>query len=108
MRTLLELLNRIRWDEKFSQAEFKIAFYDRILHQLVYLPFKEVVFEQTSHYFFHFVDQDGQIHNVPLHRIKKVYRNGELIWARKDKQSQLQEPGHRDETRDEHTRTVAK
>ena len=43
---------------------------------------KEVCFDKNDHYFFHFYDDEGEEHSVPLHRIKEVFRNGELIWHR--------------------------
>ena len=31
---------------------------------------------------FYVTDADGTTHDVPFHRVKDVYRNGELIWHR--------------------------
>jgi len=53
MQPIHELLNRIHWDKDFAQADFIIGFYDRV-----------------------------EEHSVPLHRIKEVFGNGELIWHR--------------------------
>ena len=31
---------------------------------------------------FQVTGDEGEVHTVPLHRVKEVYRNGELIWHR--------------------------
>ena len=50
--------------------------------QLIKLPFHEVTFFPGDHYFFHYLDEEGAEHSVPFHRIKAVYKEGELIWYR--------------------------
>jgi len=82
MQPIHELLNRIQWDKDFAQANFIIGFYDRVEQHIIRKPLKEVHFEQNDHYFFYFHDDEDQDHSVPLHRIKEVFRNGELIWHR--------------------------
>ena len=82
MLPIHQLVDRIRWDKAFADADFKIGFFDRPSHDVIYVPLKEIQFDQQDPYFFHFYDEEGEEHNVPLHRIKSVYRNGELIWHR--------------------------
>ena len=77
-----ELLNRIRWDRQFGQGRFAVGYYDRVLNQVIIVPFREVHFEPGDHFAFQFIDADGETHNVPLHRIRDVYKNGERIWHR--------------------------
>ena len=77
-----ELMNRIRWDEEFGDAEIVIGYYDRQQDEILRRPLKECFFEEGDHYFFHFLDEDGEQHSVPLHRIKEVNRDGECIWRR--------------------------
>ena len=31
---------------------------------------------------FQVTDEDGELHNVPFHRVRDVYRDGKLIWHR--------------------------
>ena len=73
-----ELLSRIRWDETFGQADFIIGYYDRIIR----VPLRELYFEADDHFAFDLIDHQGVLHSIPLHRIKEVYRDGELIWHR--------------------------
>jgi uncharacterized protein (UPF0248 family) len=82
MLPIQELLNRIRWDEDFGRAEFSIGYYDRIEKTIVVSPLKGIDFPADRPGVFELTDPDGRTHTIPLHRIKVVYRNGELIWER--------------------------
>lgn len=77
-----ELLNRIRWDAEYGRADFKIGYYDRIEDTIIIVPLKKLHFEPDDHFSFELYDDSAEVHMVPLHRIRQVYRNGELIWER--------------------------
>ncbi len=77
-----ELLNRIRWDKAYAQADFSIAYYDRVQDRLIRVPLGEIFFEPDDHFSFDLIDHEGVLHSIPLHRIKEVYRDGDLIWHR--------------------------
>lgn len=77
-----ELLNRIRWDDKFGAADFSIGYYDRIANQIIIVPFTALNFSTLDHFDFTLVDEKGAVHTIPLHRIRQVFRNGEIIWER--------------------------
>lgn len=77
-----ELLNRIKWDKSFGSGRFVIGYYDRVDHTIHQLPLQEIFFEKGDHFSFDFMDDQGVLHTVPLHRIKQVYRDDELIWRR--------------------------
>ena len=79
-----ELLNRIRWDPQFGLGRFAVGYYDRVLDRVIVVPFREIHFETGDHFAFQFIDAEGETHNVPLHRIRDVYKNGERIWHRAD------------------------
>ena len=78
-----ELLNRIKWDEEFGEAEFVIGYHDRFQNDVIRVPLKEIFFDRNDRFDFEMVDDSGETHSVPLHRIREVYRNGQLIWHRK-------------------------
>jgi uncharacterized protein (UPF0248 family) len=82
MIPIQQLLHRIRWDPEFGRAEFVIGYYDRLQHGIVRVPFRDVQFEPGDHFAFTAVEADGSVHDVPLHRVREVFRNGELIWHR--------------------------
>jgi uncharacterized protein (UPF0248 family) len=79
-----QLLNRIRWDHEFAQADFRIGYYDRIDNAIIVVPFSQVFQEPGDHFSVHIVDDEGIWHRVPLHRIKQVYRDDDLIWNREE------------------------
>ena len=76
-----ELLNRIRWDDAFAKGRFVIGYYDRLEGRLIRVPLSRTQLG-TDHFSFQAVDPDGYAHEVPFHRVKEVYKDGELIWHR--------------------------
>jgi uncharacterized protein (UPF0248 family) len=82
MTPIHELLNRIRWDKEFGRGDFRIGYYDRVEERLIQVALKEVFFEPDDHFSFDLIDEEGMLHSIPLHRIKEVYKDGELIWHR--------------------------
>lgn len=82
MIPIQELLSRIRWDATFGAAEFVLAYHDRIEGRLLRVPLREVSFPPDDHFAFDVLDAEGGVHHVPYHRVREVYRNGELIWQR--------------------------
>jgi uncharacterized protein (UPF0248 family) len=77
-----ELLHRVRWDKQFAQAEFVIGYFDRNRGEVVAVPFRDMHFPAGDHFGFTLLDQDGCTHYVPFHRIRRVLRDGEVIWHR--------------------------
>lgn len=82
MIPIQDLLHRIRWDRAFGAAKFEIAYRDRVGGTLVGVPFSRIRFPSGDHFAFDALESDGSGHNVPLHRVREVWRNGELIWRR--------------------------
>jgi uncharacterized protein (UPF0248 family) len=82
MIPIQDLLHRIQWDPEFAKGEFVLGYYDRIEDRIVRVPFRRVNFEKGEHFMFEAVEDDGGVHSVPLHRVREVWRNGELIWHR--------------------------
>ena len=82
MMPIQDLLNRIRWDPDFGRGEFVIGYFDRVENAINKVPLKALDFDKDNHYAFQLVDNDGELHLIPLHRIKVVYKNGKLIWQR--------------------------
>ncbi len=82
MIPLHELLSRIRWDADFGRGEFIIGYLDHRRGALVYIPLNEARQEPDSPSSFEVTDADGSSHSIPYHRVKEVWKNGELIWRR--------------------------
>jgi len=77
-----ELLNRIRWDKEFGQGDFVIGYYDRVEDTIIRTPLREILIEPDDHFAFDIIDHDGVLQSIPLHRIREVYKDNELIWHR--------------------------
>src|SRR5438094_140223 len=77
-----ELLNRIRWDREFARGEFELGYFDRVEDCIIVVPLREIEFPQDQPHVFQFVDAEGEIHRVPFHRVREVYKNSKRIWQR--------------------------
>lgn len=82
MQPIHELLNRIRWDAEFARADFRIGYYDRVADTIVAVSMKRLVFTPDNRFSFGMYDDAGNLRMVPLHRIRQVFRNDDLIWER--------------------------
>lgn len=78
-----ELLARIRWDAEFAHALFVIGYWDRVAHRVLHVDLREVAWDEDNPAFFDVVDEEGVIHDIPFHRVREVWRDGELIWQRR-------------------------
>jgi uncharacterized protein (UPF0248 family) len=83
-----ELLNRIRWDPKFAKGSFQMGYYDRAENRIILVPLTDVGFPPESPQTFQFTDAEGQIHRVPFHRVREVYKDSQRIWHRALNQEQ--------------------
>lgn len=81
MQPIHELLSQIRWDPNFT-GEFEVAYADHRQTELRRVPVSEMRFDAGDRAPFHAFDDEGNVVSIPLHRIRQVYRNGELIWNR--------------------------
>lgn len=77
-----ELLARIRWDPDFGHARFEIAYLDHMREALVRVPYERIR-TATGRFGLEAIEDDGSVHSVPYHRVREVWRDGQLIWERK-------------------------
>lgn len=82
MMPIQELLNRIRWDEEFGKGDFALGYYDRVKDRIIIESFREVEFPKDLRFSFQVVDEQGWVLTIPYHRIREVYKDGQLIWQR--------------------------
>jgi uncharacterized protein (UPF0248 family) len=82
MIPIRELLSRVRRDKKVGRGEFIIGYYDRVEDAIIRLPLREILVRPDDHSAFDIIDQEGVLQSIPLHRIREVYKDGELIWHR--------------------------
>ena len=82
MTPIQDLLHRIQWDPEFGKSEFIIGYHDRLNDRIVRVPFQRVELSPGEHFSFTVTEDDGSLHMVPLHRVREVWRDGQLIWQR--------------------------
>lgn len=83
MEPIQNILNRIKWDKEFAKADFKIGYHDRFNHKIIYVPFTKIHFLEENHFMFEVTDDMGEMHSIPFHRVREVYKDEILIWERK-------------------------
>lgn len=81
MPTEKEVLDRIRWDRGLSPAEFEVRYLDRIARKLIAVRFTDILRIEGG--FMILPDRGGGERYVPLHRIREIARDGEVIWRRR-------------------------
>jgi len=84
MIPMQDLLNRIRWDREFGTGSFEISYEDHEEERLLRVPFHEIVFEEGNRFSFQVQNREGAWVTIPFHRVREVYRNGQLIWQREE------------------------
>ena len=82
MQPIHELLNRIHLDPEFGRGSFEIGYFDRFEKKIIRVSFNEVTQMPDNKFSFHVFDEDGIAHCIPMHRVREVYKDGELIWKR--------------------------
>ena len=81
MQPLQALLHRIKWDAQFAQGRFAVGYYDRVVRKERVVPFTSIRMDPgTDSFSFH--DEDGIVAHIPLHRVRTVYQNGDVVWQR--------------------------
>jgi uncharacterized protein (UPF0248 family) len=82
MQPLHQLLNRIKWDRSFGSGHFAIGYLDRVAGEERVVPFAATRISPAAASFV-FEDEHGVVQRIPLHRVRRVYKNGVVIWERK-------------------------
>ena len=82
MISIVDLLNRIRWDKEFGKGEFVIGYENHRMDHYLYIPFEEIIFEEGEHFSFQLKNEMGESITIPFHRIREVLKDNEIIWHR--------------------------
>jgi len=80
MISIIELLNKIKWDKNLNPDEYSLFYLDRVSNKLIKIEYNSIKKIEGS---FIFLEKNGEEVNIPLHRIKRVERKGKLVWERK-------------------------
>jgi uncharacterized protein (UPF0248 family) len=79
MASILELVNKIRWDPREKPEAYTLFYLDRMSKELKTLPFMDIKRIEGT---FLIIERDGEETNIPLHRVRKVERDGKSVWER--------------------------
>lgn len=79
MQPIKNLLNKIKWDKREKPEQYTIFYFDRILKKLIKIPYIKIKRLEGSF----MVLNNEEKSNIPMHRIKKVTKNNEVVWERK-------------------------
>ena len=82
MLPLHQLLKRIRWDPEFGRGRFRIAYADHLAGGLVAIELSEFHVDPDNPFMFDVIDETGEKHSIPFHRVKQVFKDDVLIWQR--------------------------
>lgn len=82
MLPIHQLLSRIRWDPRYRLGRFALGYYDRVTRRIAVVPFETVRFPVEAPGTFDIWDDEGNRHRIPFHRVRRVVRNGRVIWQR--------------------------
>ena len=52
--------------------------------RIIVVPLRELHIDPADHFAFEVLDHNRELHHVPFHRVRQVFKNDELIWHRKD------------------------
>ncbi|HID71237.1 MAG TPA: DUF504 domain-containing protein [Thermoplasmata archaeon] len=77
------LLNEIKWNKNLKMEDYEIGYYDRVKKKIIRIRLTDVKFDRGDHFTFALKSREGKEVRIPYHRIKRVWKNGEIIWERK-------------------------
>jgi uncharacterized protein (UPF0248 family) len=77
MKPIQDVLNQIKWDKKLNPEDYSVEYIDfGKLVSISYVAIKRI------EGLFMIIEKNGEEMNIPLHRIRVVKKNGEVIWQR--------------------------
>jgi uncharacterized protein (UPF0248 family) len=83
MIPIQDVLHRIQWDPACRGRLFEIGYLDRVAGSIVRVPFGELHLDGGARASLRVRDVAGADHRIPLHRVRRVWRDGEIVWERR-------------------------
>jgi uncharacterized protein (UPF0248 family) len=81
MMPILKMLNKIKWSPNETWAEHELTYYNRITKKEIKTNFENIT--DVIDGLILIYDEECFQKQIPSHRIRKIYKKGELIWQRK-------------------------
>lgn len=82
MISIRELLNKIKYSPGEKAENYVLFYHDRVEGKLKELGLGEVENVEEG---FLVLERKGEEVNIPLHRIKRVEKEGKVVWERKSR-----------------------
>lgn len=82
MITAFEILNKIKWDKNENPSLYSVFIYDRILKKNTEIKYTDI---RDIGKVFMKIERNGELTEIPLHRIRKITKEGKIVWQRKGK-----------------------
>jgi MJ1316 RNA cyclic group end recognition domain len=60
---------------------------------ILMVPLEAIRFPDGLRFVFELYDEEGEVYRIPFRRVRRVTRNGRVIWRRAPAREHLQEPG---------------
>jgi uncharacterized protein (UPF0248 family) len=79
MKYILDILNKVKWDENENPEDYSIGYEDRISKKIVEIQFTEIKRIEGT---FLVVEKDMEEASIPVHRIRVVKKKGTIVWER--------------------------
>lgn len=67
---------------EFAKGEFQLGYSDRAENRIILVPLKDVTFPRKARKHSRSPDLEGQVHRIPFHRVREVYKDSQRIWHR--------------------------
>lgn len=83
MLPIHKLLSRIRWDPRYRRGRFALGYFDRVARRILTVDFENIEFPPEAPGTFEIRDEQGAAHRIPFHRVRRVLRDGLIIWKRR-------------------------
>jgi len=83
MIPIQDVLHRIQWDAAWRGRRFEVGFLDRVAGMIMRVPFGELHLDGGARASLTVRDPDGSVLRIPLHRVRQVWRDGEIVWERR-------------------------
>lgn len=84
MKPIRQILSRILWDKEYGKGNFELAYSDRNKPEYERVNLRNIEIENGNSFSFVVLGSDRLYHDIPYHRVREVYKNGELVWKRVD------------------------
>jgi len=77
-----DVLHRIQWDPAWRGRCFELGYLDRLVGTIVRVPAGDLHLDAGRPPALTLHDAAGSAVRIPLHRVRVVWRDGEVFWKR--------------------------